>query len=177
MSRSGYSDDCEGWELICWRGAVASAIRGRRGQAFLREMLAALDALPVKRLINGELEAHGEVCALGAVGVQRSMSNLSEIDAYDRDKVSATFGIPPALAAEIMFENDEGGGYWSEETPERRYDRVRRWVKKQHQGGRKIVTPSKRPCRWCRARRPAGFLPCANLNDRSRCQFYREEEP
>jgi hypothetical protein len=37
MSRSGYSDDLENWSLIRWRGAVASAIRGRRGQAFLRE--------------------------------------------------------------------------------------------------------------------------------------------
>jgi len=47
MSRSGYSDDCDDqWSLICWRGAVKSAIRGKRGQAFLKEMLAALDALP-----------------------------------------------------------------------------------------------------------------------------------
>lgn len=35
MSRSGYSDDCYGWELICWRGAVNSAIKGKRGQSFL----------------------------------------------------------------------------------------------------------------------------------------------
>ena len=46
MSRSGYTDDMEDmWQHICWRGAVASAIRGRRGQAFLREMLAAMDAI------------------------------------------------------------------------------------------------------------------------------------
>jgi hypothetical protein len=37
MSRSGYSDDYgddEPWQLIMWRGAVASAFRGRRGQPF-----------------------------------------------------------------------------------------------------------------------------------------------
>lgn len=29
MSRSGYSDGCDNeWELICYRGAVASAARG-----------------------------------------------------------------------------------------------------------------------------------------------------
>ncbi|KGC50992.1 hypothetical protein DO66_5867 [Burkholderia pseudomallei] len=36
MSRSGYSDDCGGWSLIRWRGAVNSAIKGARGQKFLR---------------------------------------------------------------------------------------------------------------------------------------------
>ena len=64
MSRSGYSDDCSGRELNLWRGAVESAIRGKRGQAFLREMLVALDAMPEKRLIAGELVTPtGEVCA------------------------------------------------------------------------------------------------------------------
>lgn len=46
MSRSGYSDDIDQWDLICWRGAVASAIRGKRGQAFLLEMWKAMTALP-----------------------------------------------------------------------------------------------------------------------------------
>lgn len=35
MSRSGYTDDCDGWQLIMYRGAVASAIRGARGQRLL----------------------------------------------------------------------------------------------------------------------------------------------
>ena len=29
MSRSGYTDECDGWELVRWRGAVNSAIRGK----------------------------------------------------------------------------------------------------------------------------------------------------
>jgi hypothetical protein len=46
MSRSGYDESCDdNWGLICWRGAVASALRGRRGQAFLRELVDALDAV------------------------------------------------------------------------------------------------------------------------------------
>jgi hypothetical protein len=90
-------------------------------------MLAALDALPAKRLINGDLEAEGEVCALGSVGVKRGV-DMTKIDPYDRETVAGTFGIPPALAAEIMYKNDEGGGYWRNETPEQRWDRVRRWV-------------------------------------------------
>ena len=46
MSRHGYSDDCDNeWRAIMWSGAVKSAIKGKRGQAFLKELLAALDAL------------------------------------------------------------------------------------------------------------------------------------
>lgn len=46
MSRSGYSDDCDDpLQEGRWRAAVNSAIRGKRGQAFLREALAALVAV------------------------------------------------------------------------------------------------------------------------------------
>jgi len=43
MSRSGYVDngDIEQWDLIRWRGAVASAIRGKRGEE-LRAKIAEL---------------------------------------------------------------------------------------------------------------------------------------
>jgi hypothetical protein len=123
MSRSGYDDDCDGWDLIRWRGAVASAIRGKRGQAFLKEMLSALDDLPDKRLIDQDFVADGDVCALGAVGVKRAI-DMANIDPYDRETVAGTFGIPPALAAKIMEVNDAGRRV----TPERRYLRVREWV-------------------------------------------------
>lgn len=127
MSRSGYSDDgdYDQWRTICWRGAVASAIRGKRGQAFLKEMLSALDALPEKRLIDGELEASGQVCALGSVGKARGV-DMSKIDPEDRETVAGTFGIPLSLAAEVMWENDDAGFY--KETPEVRFSRVRAWV-------------------------------------------------
>ncbi len=128
MSRSGYVDEMDDqWTLIRWRGAVASAIRGRRGQAFLKEMLAALDALPEKRLIKEELQVDGEVCAIGAVGRARGI-DMVNIDAHDRDMVASAFGIPYTLACEIAYENDEGNGYWSKETPEQRFTRVRTWI-------------------------------------------------
>jgi len=128
MSRSGYTDDGDNWAMIKWRGAVASAIRGRRGQAFLSEMLTALEVLSARRLISGEFVKDGEVCAMGAVGLHRGVAGLHEVDPYDRETIASTFGIPSALAAEIMYENDEGGSYWREETPERRWARVRAWV-------------------------------------------------
>lgn len=126
MSRSGYDDNCDGWGLIRWRGAVASAIRGKRGQAFLKEMLAALDALESKRLIVEVLELRGEVCALGAVGRARGIP-MSDVDSYDYSTVTGLFGIPDALAREIMFENDDGG-LWTEPTPEQRFARMRVWA-------------------------------------------------
>lgn len=125
MSRSGYSDDCEQWDLIRYRGAVASAIRGARGQAFLKEMLAALDALPEPKLIDGELEAHGAVCALGAVGKARGV-DMTGIDPENTERVASIFGVAEALAREIMYENDDE--YRIYETPERRFDRMRQWV-------------------------------------------------
>lgn len=108
MSRSGYSDDCEGWALIMWRGAVKSAIRGARGQAFLREALVALDAMPEKRLVTDTLHepSTGEFCTLGVVGAARGI-DMKPLESAEREGVAKAFGIAPALAAEIMFENDE----------------------------------------------------------------------
>jgi len=99
MTRSGYSDDCEQWSLIRWRGAVASSLRGERGQAFLREMIEALDALPEKALVENALEKDGEVCAMGAVGLKRGI-DMSKVDPEDREQVAETFGISPAMAAQ-----------------------------------------------------------------------------
>ncbi|MGO0633404.1 hypothetical protein ACTORR_25850 [Pseudomonas sp. SAR267] len=137
MSRSGYSDDCSGWGLICWRGAVAAAIRGKRGQAFLVELRDALDAMPDKRLVTDTLEAGGEFCTLGALGAKRGL-DMSLIDAHDRESVAQAFGIAEALAAEIVYENDESPGQFVQDdvgrwvlirdTPESRWQRMRNWV-------------------------------------------------
>ena len=137
MSRSGYSDDCDGWSLICWRGAVASAIRGKRGQAFLVELRGALDAMPDKRLVTDTLEADGQYCTLGALGAKRGL-DMSQIDSHDRESVAKAFDIAEALAAEIVYENDDNPGEFVQDdtgrwklirdTPERRWQRMRKWV-------------------------------------------------
>lgn len=126
MSRSGYSDDCDGWDLIRWRGAVNSALRGKRGQALLTDMARALDNMPVKRLVADELVTNtGECCALGALGLARGL-NMEGVDPEDRNRVAKLFDIAPALAAEVVFMNDEAS--WYDETPERRWERMRKWV-------------------------------------------------
>lgn len=125
MSRCGYSDDLDPFELGRWRGRVASALRGKRGQAFLRELLAALDAIPEKRLVKNAFESNGEVCALGSVARTRGIA-MPPLDEDDEARgTGPIFGIADPMAREIMFWNDEGA--W-EETPEQRWQRMRKWV-------------------------------------------------
>lgn len=137
MSRSGYGDsygDDDNWATIRWRGAVASAFRGRRGQAFLREILKVLDAMPEKRLIkNAMVDDYDDkaVCTFGAVGKSRGL-DMSGLDPEDPETVAHVFGIAQAMVHEIVYVNDE----WERRaTPEERYARMRQWVGAQIHGG------------------------------------------
>jgi len=135
MSRSNYSDDCENqWGWIRWRGQVASAIRGKRGQALLRETLAALDAMPDKTLITDELVANGEFCTLGVIGQARGIP-IADIDPEETEVVAKLFDVAEPLVREIVYENDECGAW--HETPKHRWARMRQWVA----GNIKEVTP------------------------------------
>src|SRR5688572_2055589 len=125
MSRSGYTDDCENVQL--WRGAVVSAIKGKRGQHFLRELAEAMDAMPVKELIADNLQKDGSYCALGVVGAKRGL-DMSKLDPDDAEAVSETFNIARALAKEIVWINDDEFAYDDIETPAQRWSRVRKWV-------------------------------------------------
>jgi hypothetical protein len=130
MSRSAYTDDCDDyWAHIRWRGAVASALRGKRGQDFLREMLSALDALETPCLARGSLQTKGgEVCALGSVGRARGI-DMADVDPYDYESIANLFGISEALAREIMFVNDE---WCALNAPsKRRFTEVRTWILEQ----------------------------------------------
>lgn len=130
MSRSGYSTDFdEGIGL--WRGAVKRAIEGKRGQAFLRELADAMDAMPEKKLIKDALVADGCFCTLGVVGAARGI-DMSKVDYKCAEAVGTVFGISRAMAAEIEFMNDEYGEYalrYNEhESDEQRWLRMRAWV-------------------------------------------------
>lgn len=136
MSRSGYVDDLDQRDLAMYRGRVASAIRGKRGQAFLRELAAAMDAMPIKTLIAGELiSATGDCCAIGVVCKARGV-DVKPIDYDDPDQVGAAVGIDRVMAAEVEYANDEcaefrkdESGRWNlSETPAQRWHRMRKWV-------------------------------------------------
>jgi hypothetical protein len=111
MSRSGYSDDCD--DPLAhgrWRQAVKRALHGQRGQALLRELVQALDAMDDKRLYPGSFATpEGEFCTLGVLGTKRGtkMDDLGDDYECDTAQVGQRFGIAPAMAAEIMYMNDE----------------------------------------------------------------------
>jgi hypothetical protein len=123
VSRSGYSDD--GDYLNLWRANVERSLAGKRGQEFLRELIAALEEMPNKRLITDALQGeNGEVCAIGAVGLKRGI-DMKGLDPEEYEAVAATFKIPTILAQEIVYENDEHG--WRQ-TPEERWARMHKWA-------------------------------------------------
>ena len=126
MSRSGYDDGDGSWQWIMYRGSVKSAIRGKRGQKLLTDLVEAMDSMETKELVTGVLEnAYGQVCALGAVGTERGIDMIG-IDEDDYNEVSEVFDIAKALAREIVFVNDECGRH--KETPAQRWTRLRTWA-------------------------------------------------
>lgn len=131
MSRSGLSED-DGEDVLQfgrWRGATLSAIRGKRGQAFLRELLTALDAMPDKQLIHGELQTpEGQVCAIGCLGAARGL-DMAKLDVYDYEAIAKTLGINEKLVQEVEWINDEWGH--GPEGGAARWRMVRKWVVEQ----------------------------------------------
>lgn len=157
MSRSGLSDDCdEQWMEALWRGRVSNARRGRRGQRFLRELLAALDAMPVKELhahtfdegpvAGGDVVVDGGVCALGALARAKGM-DVTDADPDDdqvAEELAMKFDIADCLARTVIWANDEwNSGYrvvrnytgerlgFRCDTPSERWHRMRKWVTEQ----------------------------------------------
>ncbi len=133
MSRSGYSDDVCTGSLNRYRANVDRAIAGKRGQALLREMAAALDAMPIKELVADEVVRDSQhVCALGSVAVSRGL-DVAELDIHDGEAVGKVFGVSSTLAREVAYVNDEAGP-WRGETDAERWQRMRAWVREHIQG-------------------------------------------
>ena len=141
MSRVEYGDDCE--HMWLYQQHTDAAINGRRGQAFLREIVDALDALPAKRLAaNVLVGTDGEVCAMGAVAIARGL-DTSGIEDTDHDAVAKALGIAPRLAMEIAYLNDDDDS----EMDEHRFARMRAWAVRR-------IRPEPAPtptgtCSWC----------------------------
>lgn len=135
MGRSGYSDDCDDfYPVVLYRQAVQRATTGYRGQYLLRRLRDALDAMPAKRLIAGDIRnAAGEVCALGAL--DPNAPKYDEDDDWgdgNARKLADHFNVAQALAAEIVYMNDEYMDWrCRDETPEQRWTRMRAWVESQ----------------------------------------------
>ena len=130
MSRSGYVDaddeDASEQAYDSWRAEINTTIRSEHMQAFLVELAGAMDAMPNKILIHGELiDAEGDCCTIGVVCKARGV-DVAGMDFEDPDVVGFLAGIPCEMAAEIEYQNDEGGS--RDESPESRWRRMRKWV-------------------------------------------------
>ena len=125
MSRSGYTDDYEHMNL--YRATVERTIKGKRGQKFFKDLVNALDAMPVKELIYDELQDDkGGVCAIGAFCVAKQI-DMQPLDYTDPEVVAQAVGISRSLAAEVQFMNDD----WTSEAPAERWTRMHKWVSNQ----------------------------------------------
>lgn len=130
----------------------ARSLAGKRGQRELRELEAALLALPEKRLIRGSLtDDEGGVCAIACYAQHKGL-DLSTFDPEDEsDAVGIAAGMPRLVAWKVVALNDielvtvwerafgpipRGHGQYQggiplirEMTPEERYTRVLAWVR------------------------------------------------
>lgn len=150
MSRSGLVEDCdEQWMEALWRGRVANARRGRRGQKFFRDLLAALDAMPVKELQAMTFDDGGEdggCCALGALARAKGLdiTNADPEDDQVAEELAVKFDVADCLTREVIWANDEwDSGYrrvrdytgehlgFRPDTPAERWQRMRKWVEGQ----------------------------------------------
>ena len=123
--RIGYAEDEDyPGQFGLWQGNCTRSIQGKAGQAALRELEAALLALPDKRLIAHKMvDREGDVCAIGALAkhkgrdvVAETRSQLAEIgidhfdDEIDGDgemeEIGMELGMPRLVAWKVVEMND-----------------------------------------------------------------------
>jgi hypothetical protein len=129
--RINYSDDEDfPGQFQIWQANCRRSLQGKRGQQELRELEAALLALPEKRLIHGALQDdEGGVCAIACYGKHKGL-DLSKFDPeYESDEVGIAAGMPKLVAWKVVELNDMQLA--DRYTPEERYEAVLWWVREQ----------------------------------------------
>jgi hypothetical protein len=135
MSRLYYDDDWDYNVEGLQQGWLRSAIQGKRGQSFLRELVAALDALPTPELSCGALEdaQTGCCCAFGAVRRLRGAENVRLGFHAEEEDITPTylaepFGVSETLAWAVVQANEEMHESNTELARRRRWADVRNWA-------------------------------------------------
>ena len=135
MSRLYCDNDWEPWMGGQQAGALRSAVRGRRGQRFLQDLIDALDALPVPELSAGALEDEetGCCCAFGAVRRHRGAEAVPlGFDPMDEDQtpdgLTEPFDVSRTLAWAVVQANEECSTSNTPDARRRRFQEVRRWA-------------------------------------------------
>jgi hypothetical protein len=135
MSRLYFDDDWDYNVEGLQQGWLRSAIRGKRGQQFLRELVTALDALPTPELCCGALEdaQTGCCCAFGAVRRLRGPENVNlwfhpEEEDMSPYNLAEPFGVSNTLAWAVVQANEEMAESNTEQARRRRWADVRAWA-------------------------------------------------
>jgi len=158
--RIGYSEDEDyPGQFELWQANCRRSLQGKAGQAALRELEAALLALPEKRLIAHKMiDADGEVCAIGALAKHKGRDLLAEPNLYEdgefegdgeMEEIGMELGMPRLVAWKVVCRNDieidghyetlPGPARWYGDrpqayvpvTPEERYEQMLAWVRAQ----------------------------------------------
>lgn len=148
MSRF-YDDGEQTMPYDLWLHNIRAAIKGKRGQAILRDLREALLSLPEKRLIEGAIcnapsEAAArpvaEFCAVGALAFYRGVKSgkapadvieslpQGEQDDWTTIRLGRSLGMSDTLAWDLAYKNDET---FADLTPEQRYEKYLAWVESQ----------------------------------------------
>jgi hypothetical protein len=130
-----YDDDLDYFQEGLIAGALRSAIRGKRGQQFLRDLVQALDALPSPELAAGALEDEktGCCCAFGAVRRFRGADAVPlwfhpmEED-MTPDNLAEPFNVSKTLAWAVVQANEDGMIGNDESKRRLRWKQVRDWA-------------------------------------------------
>ena len=133
MSRFWEDESDDPLDYARYEAAKRSTLRGRRGQAFLRELVAALDALPRPELSEGALgdRRTGCVCALGAIALAQgdSFDDLAKDNGnWSLDETAERYSISPTLANEIISANDDWRDGNAVNVRRSRWRHVRAWA-------------------------------------------------
>ena len=145
-------------QFALWDANLRRSLKGKAGQHALRELEAALLALPEKRLIRDALtDDEGGVCAIACYAKHKGV-DLSRFDPEDEsDEVGIAAGMPRLVAWKVVALNDieldtvwevahgpiqRGHGVYKggiplvrDMTPEERYDAVLKWCRAQIKSG------------------------------------------
>ncbi len=155
--RLNWSDEEERpGQFALWNANCRRSLKGRAGQRELRELEAALLALPEKRLIKDALTDDDDgVCAIACYAKHKGV-DLSKFDPEDEsDEVGVAAGMPRLVAWKVVALNDivldtvweladgplnrweatyQGGiPLVRDMTAEERYEKVLAWVRAQLQ--------------------------------------------
>lgn len=109
--------------LPAFKASISRAVNSTGGQAMLKNLLSALDAMPYPRLIGGVFEFDCDYCAIGALGKAAGL-NVAKFSTEKLPELAATFGCPLVLIDVIMKTNDEG----RRELPAQKWSRMRDWT-------------------------------------------------